>query len=204
MLKHTLLYLIIVLSICCALNSFLSFVLLNSRRLMYIIAGMPTTLALDACCARYITICAAQHILVNACSLGVGCCAMLNNHSRSNPFKCRAHPARFNHSAYSYRLLSGLMMLFFSFSNASTCRLAWVNDACMARPMSASGWMDADWVPAVAPNSRTITLICWYCGTFGTKPWSSTWLACWLGVRWLCSSNHAYRGNALERVLRCD
>jgi hypothetical protein len=150
MLNYTLLYLIIVLPICCALNDFLSFVLLNSRRLIYIMAGMPTTLALDACCACYMTMCAAQHILVNACFLGVGCCAMVNNHSRSNSFKCRAYPARFNYSAHLYRLLPGLMTLFFSFSNASNCWLACVNDACMAWLTSASGWVHAGWASAVA------------------------------------------------------
>jgi hypothetical protein len=53
---YALLYLIIVFSVCYALNGFSLVELLNSRRLMYIIAGILTTLALDVCCACYITI----------------------------------------------------------------------------------------------------------------------------------------------------
>jgi hypothetical protein len=48
--------LIIVFLVCYVLNSFLLVKLLNSRRLMYIIAGILTILALDICYTRYITI----------------------------------------------------------------------------------------------------------------------------------------------------
>jgi hypothetical protein len=46
---------------------------------MYIIAGIPTTLALDVCYTRYITIRTTQHTLNNACSLYVGFFAICNN-----------------------------------------------------------------------------------------------------------------------------
>jgi hypothetical protein len=87
MLNYTALYLSIVLPVCCALNGFSLVPLPTSRRLMYIMAGMPTTLAADAFWARYMTVRAAQTISDNVRSLGVGCCAMVNNYSRSNPFK---------------------------------------------------------------------------------------------------------------------
>ena len=164
MLSHTLLYLSMVLPVCCALNGFSLLLLPTSRRLMYIMAGMPTTLDVDACCARHTTMRAAQHISVNARSLGVGCCAMVNNHSRFNPFRWRAHPARLNHSANSNRSPSSLMMSFFSFSKASSCRLAWVNDAWMAWLTSASGWMvAAGGASAVAAtsNNRPNLLVLW-------------------------------------------
>jgi hypothetical protein len=91
---------------------------------MYIMAGMPTTLALDACCARYITMRAAQHTLNNPRSFGVGFLAISNNQSRFNPFKCRAYPKQFNHSLESYRSVSAWTVAFFSFSNASNWAVA--------------------------------------------------------------------------------
>jgi hypothetical protein len=57
--SYTLLYLTIVFPVCWVLSGFLLVVLLSSCRLMYIMAGVPTTLALDACCACYKTMRAA-------------------------------------------------------------------------------------------------------------------------------------------------
>jgi hypothetical protein len=48
---------------------------------MYIIVGIPTTRAAEAFCARHMIIRAAQHILVNARCLGIGCYVMVNNYS---------------------------------------------------------------------------------------------------------------------------
>jgi hypothetical protein len=76
---YALLYLIMVFSVCCALSGFSLVVLPNSRRLMYIMAGIPTTLALEACCARYIIMRTAQHTSNNARSLCGGFLAIFNN-----------------------------------------------------------------------------------------------------------------------------
>jgi hypothetical protein len=57
--SYTLLYLTIVFPVCWVLSSFLLVVLLSSRQLMYIMAGVLTTLTLDACCACYKTMHAA-------------------------------------------------------------------------------------------------------------------------------------------------
>jgi hypothetical protein len=87
---------------------------------MYIMAGIPTTLALEACCARHIIMRTAQHTSNNARSLCGGFLAIFNNQSRFNPFKYRAHPAQFNHSTNSCQSVSGLMVLLFFFSNSSS------------------------------------------------------------------------------------
>src|SRR6476620_7191703 len=91
--NHTSLYFCIVFPVWLALSGFSLVELPNSRRLMYIMAGIPTTLELDTCCARHITISAAQHTADNARSLYVGFCAISSNQSRFKPFKWRAHPA---------------------------------------------------------------------------------------------------------------
>jgi hypothetical protein len=95
-------------------------------------AGVLTTLALDACCACYKTMRAAQHTLNNLRSLGVGFLAISNNQSRFKPFKCCAHPVLSNYSLKSYQSVSAWMVVLFFFSNASSWVAAWLNDNLIA------------------------------------------------------------------------
>jgi hypothetical protein len=112
-------------------------------------------------------------------------------------FRWRAHLAPFNHSAYSCRSVSCLTVPFFSFCNVLHYVVAWVNDASIAWPTSASGWCDTCSASAMAPTSsnRPNSPVLW-------NFWHDTLvnhMACVLAnqpvVRLLllqpCSSNHA-------------
>jgi hypothetical protein len=114
---HTTLYLAMFFPVWWALNDFSLVWLPNSRRLMYIMSGMPITLGLEACCARHIAMHTTQHTSNNARSLCVSFTTIANNQSRFSPCKCRAHPARFSRSLKSYRSVTASMAaLFFSSS----------------------------------------------------------------------------------------